>query len=250
MLRGLGHLERAHEVIERSIGILERTRPDDDVELATARGTLASLLLVRQDYAGARALLEQVQLIYERDRPEAAGNLDSIRRNLAIARTGTGDHAGARALLERVVASRERTLEPGHRELVAARIHLASLLFLTGDHEGALELQRSALDDLVAAGRPPEDLQVLIIRQNLGVSLQEAGDLAGAAAMLEDVLATRIHLFGDDHPQVALTTSALWRSRRARPARSRARNRRASRMLCTSRPGPERIRPLRARSSS
>ncbi len=221
-LRQLGHLERAREVIERSIDALERTRSHDDMHLAEARGALASLLLVRHDYAGARALLEPIQLLYERTRP---GTDDShrIRSNLAVARAGTGDYAGARALLERVVAARERSLEPGHRDLVTARTHLASLLFLTGDHDAALELQRAALEDLRGAGRPPEDPQVLLVRQNLGVSLRDAGDLAGAAATLEDVLATRLRLLGDDHPQVALTTSSLANTRLALGDLERAR---------------------------
>ena len=102
---------------------------------------------------------------------------------LARARTERGDRAGARDALDRVL---ELAVDAERRSLA---------FYARAQAESALgELERAARDFEAATSTATEELVRLRARYGVAVTLERRGDLPGALALLEPVIAVRLPL--------------------------------------------------------
>ncbi len=197
----LGAIDACWVAWNLTLAARERALPEDHPDLLAARLNLASMMRMRGDLVGARALAERVLAARERllhgDHPD----LVRARQNLASMMFEQGDLAGARSLFERVLRSRERTLLADHPDLLAARRNLAATLAEQGDLAGARAIEERALADAERT-LPADHPDLLDARQNLAVTMLAQGELAGARMLTESVLAAQQRTLPHDHPDL------------------------------------------------
>jgi len=141
------------------------------------------------DLVAARASLERalhlIEGAYGTDAPETATVLTSYANVLQ----SQGEYAASLALHERILAIQSRTQGPLHPLTAQARVNVAAVADALGDHSRAALEARAALAILEPAWGK-DNKRVLVIWNNLGVSLGYVGKTADAIAAFEHVIAT------------------------------------------------------------
>jgi len=184
------------------------TAGDQEVIFARLTNSLARLLRVQGDYAGARPLYERALAIRERalgpDHPDVANSLN----NLATLLSDQGDYAEARPLYERALAIRERALGPDHPDVANSLNNLATLLRDQGDYAEARPLYERALA-IRERALGPDHPDVANSLNNLATLLYNQGDYAEARPLYERALAIRERALGPDHSITRLVRNNL-----------------------------------------
>src|SRR5688572_2970767 len=155
--------ERDPQAFEEALGALEalRSRQPGDVQSMLALGRL---YLSRGRAAQAAAVFEEVI----RNRPDARAAYSLLADALSRDQRPREAEEALRALLRRDPTSLE------------SRLELSDLLSQRGEHRAAAELLRAA---------PPEARSLLAVERRLAFELYRLGDLAGALAAVEPVIA-------------------------------------------------------------
>ncbi len=148
-------------------------------EALAARGSLANLLSVRGDYAGAEAELRSVIRGWERH----PGVLDAItaRINLATVLAEQGKLGLALEMLTTADSEGTRVLGPDHPTLVTARSNAIEYLRRSGRETEALERSTSLLESLRSTFGPAHDLTLTQVVGQVA-ALTRAGRAAEAVA--------------------------------------------------------------------
>ncbi len=193
---------------QQVLELRERTLPEDDSGLISARLNLAATMGQLREIAEAHALFERVLESYERTLPQDHPHLLAARQNLAQTSRSLGDLRGSRVHLERVLEGRERTLPEDHPELLSTRLNLAGTIKALGDLHGARALEERVLE---ASERtlPEDHPDLLRARQSLAATLRRLGDLQGARALEEAVLEARERTLPEDHPGLLFARESL-----------------------------------------
>lgn len=222
-LTHLGNLERARELEERNLEIVERRLPPEHTDVLRARTNLAVTLMNLGDLPRARALLERTVAIYDAH-PEFSGQasvysvldlaeLELRSRDFARARVlfekasriggrladrieGTaawnglaqtmaaqGELDAAIETLERLLALRLELLGPDGLATQSARLALARCLSSAGQHARAVELCRAAMD-VRDRLMPADEPRRIEARLVLALCLERAGEAHEARARL------------------------------------------------------------------
>jgi tetratricopeptide (TPR) repeat protein len=201
---------QAMAVVRDVLAICEKVLGPEHPDTATSLNSLARVLQVQGDLAGARPLHERALAIREKvlgpEHPDTATSLNNLARVLQV----QGDLAGAGSLHERALAIREKVLGPEHPLTAQSLNNLASLLNNVGDYAAARPLYERALAIREKALGPehPATAQSL---NNLALLLQTQGDLAGAGPLYDRALAIYEKALGPEHPNTNLTRCNLSR---------------------------------------
>jgi CHAT domain-containing protein/tetratricopeptide (TPR) repeat protein len=187
---------------------LERTRPDDDLDLQRARSRLAQSLEESGDLAGALELHSRVLEACERTLPEGDLRTQRARATVAGLLYRLGQTERALALQRQATAGFESALPLDHRDVQRARMMLGILYQALGD----LPASRSTLEKVVEVYQrtlPPDDFDLASARLNLGVTLATQGDHDAACALYELVLPVREATLPPDHPELVYVRGNL-----------------------------------------
>ena len=215
---GLSH--EADEILARfseGLGLLVRRveelrelRGPEDPEVLELSSRLAHIVLLRGDFAGARALEESVLASRMRVLGEKAPDTLSAMNNLAATLYAQGDMAGARRLEEQVLEARRRMLGEEHPDTLTSMDNLAATLYSQGDLAGAWRLDERVLEARrrVLGEEHPDTLTSM---NNLAGTLSIRGDLSGAQLLQAQVLGIQRRVLGAEHPNTLTSMNNLAR---------------------------------------
>ncbi len=183
---------------------LAHASPDRRAAGLSARG---DALLLRGDYAGARAAYEQALALW------VADGADPLRRSEVMDRLGAAlKHLGlpdqARAMYSESLAAIERSLGPLHPRVASSLTNLANLARDAGDYTTAWTLTQRALTVREAA-HGPDHPGVARLHFNLAFIAELRGDPAAARAGAERALAIFERTLGPAHPDLSYPLNFL-----------------------------------------
>ncbi len=158
------------EALETARQLLEQLRRQDPSDLGPMTA-LGQLYLRQERYSDAAAVFREAIQNHPPSRMLVPMLVDALIKS--------GEQEQAMSTLRELLAVDPAALE--------ARLALGDLLSERGDHRAAAELLAAA---------PPEDAARLELRRRLAFELYRIGDLAGARAQLEPVLAAEPDFFG------------------------------------------------------
>ena len=206
VLQHQGRYREAEEVYRSALRAREKA--GEDLELATAKNNLASLLFQTGDHAGAETLLREALDLRRRllgqEHPIVAQNLSSLGAALGV----QGRYDEAEPLLREALDMYRALLEPGHPALIEALNNLAKLTHRRGDLDGAERLYGEAIEierSRFGAAHP----KLARLLGNLADVRRDKGDLAGAEKLRRQALAIQRYALGDQHADVAESLIAL-----------------------------------------
>lgn len=161
-----------------------------------------------------------VQVLDQAERSLAAEALRTteeagIRRTLGTTYRGLGLYDEATAMLDEAVRL-ERLADPRSHELAVSLHELGGAHYFQGGYDAAAEHYREAIDifrALAAERDGPPDEEMIKTIQDLGLLLQQRGDLDAAEPYLREALAL---IEDDDHPIGAIALANLGNIRLAR----------------------------------
>ncbi len=188
--------QAALEHLERAFGLFERCSERDEAEVLQVRQNMAVAYSELNDFAGARAMEEDVLQRAERLLPPEDPKFQRALFNLSITLLYQHEAGRARQLLERLVRIRERLLSDDHMDLLRARSALAGALVEVGDAAAA----RHLLNQVLAAYErvlPPDHEEFVLARANLASVTSALGDYQGAAVLAREALES--YERGDPH---------------------------------------------------
>ena len=176
---------------------------NDHPSVANTLGLVGSLRLRQGRPRDAEPFQREVLSIRQRvlgpGHPDIARSLDQ----LAIALDRQGRAEEARLFAERALEIRRRVLGPRHSDIAATLMNLATIAYRTGDLEGALVRQLESL--AIYRESFDEHPHLAHALANAGVILRDLGRYGEARPMLDESLAMRRKLSGDQHTNVAVS---------------------------------------------
>jgi CHAT domain-containing protein len=131
-------------------------------------------------------------------RDEWVGNLYA---EIGLVHELQGDFTLAEQAYEAAVHSHEDQLGPDAPELDFSLNRIAGFEFRQGDVARVIDYSQRAVD-LLAKRRPPDDVDLMLARLNLGQAYQQLGDVRRALAIYEELLPRFLRVLGPDHQQV------------------------------------------------
>ncbi len=204
--RARGEKVTARELLEQAADDIERrltTEPEVRADLLTTMGrTFKNLGL--SDEAG--RLLETALALhrqaYGTNHPAVATDL----YELAGVRLTEGDYEASRSLHTEALAIRQQLHGEEHAEVVESLIQLARVNDLIGDLNEAESIHHRALD--LARNLGDRDLLARVL-DRYGILLIERAEFDAAEAKLQEALGLYDQLYGEMHPEAALTRNDL-----------------------------------------
>ncbi|MEM7582265.1 MAG: CHAT domain-containing tetratricopeptide repeat protein [Acidobacteriota bacterium] len=208
LLREIGDLEGARELLEHAVATAEGAFAPDHPRLASSLNSLARLHQRMGDYASARSLFERVlkmrQAAFGPDHPAVGISLN----NLGLLLQEMGAYRDAGELFERAQGIWRRTLPAEHPHVVTGLNNQAGLLHRQGELAAARGLYERALA-IRQRIHDPEHPQVALALHNLAGLLTESGEHAAARSRYERALEILAATHGPDHPAVARSLEKL-----------------------------------------
>ena len=167
-------MPRPSRSIQRSLAIAEKAQQPDQLDVATALGSLGALYRVRGRYAEAEPLFQRSLAIYEKVLgPDHAGVAWALN-NLAAVYQAQGRYLDAEPLYKRDLAIEEKALGADHPDVARALNNLAALAFLQQDWSRAEYYWRRSTAVLVRrTGRDIADIG----RAQTGKGISETSQL-------------------------------------------------------------------------
>jgi tetratricopeptide (TPR) repeat protein len=199
---------KAAEVYEKAIALLEKTKPEVDMELARAYDEIGLIYKELGVYKTALVYKQKNVDICEALLSQGAPELFVAWNNLALVLKDLGDYQGAKALLEKVLKSAEHNFGPGHLTTAIGYSNLAFVLKILGDYQGAKELMEKTMNSMEEnfGAAHPKTAQSY---SNLALVLTDLGDYQRAKALLEKAMKSNELNFGPGHPTTAFSYSNL-----------------------------------------
>jgi eukaryotic-like serine/threonine-protein kinase len=190
-----GDLDRALELLGRSLAIREAALGPDHLDVAESLNNLGGVHWARREHAEALELNRRALAIREAalgpDHPEVG----SSHNNLGGALYARGDKAGALEHFERALAIWEHGLGPGHALVASALVNVGTVLRDRGQLEEALAKHERALAILERVhGSDHPDLTKCL--DSLALVHDARGDAAAATAVRGRAAAIRDRLAG------------------------------------------------------
>jgi CHAT domain-containing protein len=191
------------ERARRQVAQAEEARPPSEEAIADALDALVEVLW--ENGRGAERESQEIaaQAVALRARLNGPDDLKSAvsLRNQGKLLIVAGDYQAARGILERVLAMRKRGLPPDDPLVAQSLGDLGGALTLTADYAGA----RALFEQSIAIYRHVEPGGVSFSKQlaNLAVVRQQLGDVAGAAALLQEAIEIRDKARVPDDPGLA-----------------------------------------------
>lgn len=191
------------ERARRQVAQAEEARPPSEEAIADALDALAEVML--QNGRGADRESQEIaaRAVALRARLNGPDDLKSAvsLRNQGKLLIVAGDYQAARGILERALAMRKRALPPDEPLVAQSLGDLGGVLTLTADYAGA----RALFEQSVAIYRQVEPGGASLSRQlaNFATVRQQLGDVAGAAALLQEAIEIRDKARVPDDPGLA-----------------------------------------------
>lgn len=208
VLRALGDLKRAAELLEQALESDRRNLGADDPSVAIKESNLAVILQDLGDLPRAKELLEQALASDLKNLREDHPSVATRRSNLALVVKDLGDLQRARTLLEEALAALLKNYGPKHSMVSTCRSNLALVLKDLGDLQQAKAMQEQGLAlDLENYGA--DHHTVATSQFNLGQTYVALNDFETARTLLAEALATEERSLGQDHPSTAYTRASL-----------------------------------------
>jgi serine/threonine-protein kinase len=217
ILRNLGRLEEARDLLQRAVAIEEKSGGTNLYKWLT---NLAAVEVDLDNFDSARKLAERALEIGIRSEGKVDVQVDVTMMNLASMATAQEDYPRALSLFERALAIDERAFGKENSGNVYTLGEMGELYLAMGDFRRA----REALDRAIELGKrglPPDHLAFAAPMTYLGRLLLAEGKPREALSFLERGLALREKAFpGQDHEAIAesLTDIALARKQLEGPA--------------------------------
>jgi eukaryotic-like serine/threonine-protein kinase len=197
----LDNHERADRFLAEALRRQRRILGDVHTSVANTLGLIANLRGRQGRYKEAEPLQREALAIRERvlgaDHPDLAISYDSLATTM--------DHLGrrdeARALYVQGLELRRRVLGERHPEVAGSLTNLSTFEYRIGDLESALERQLEAI--AIYRESVGEIRNLAFAVGNAGVMLRDLGRYEEARPKLEESLAMRRRLMGEDNSAVA-----------------------------------------------
>ncbi|WP_418992907.1 tetratricopeptide repeat protein [Alistipes sp.] len=147
--------------------------------------------------------------LFERDSVRWSADVSKAFDELADLLDQTGDYPGALETYRKHLRHIERFDGRGHKYAVGLT-NIATILHKKGDDREALRCYEEALAAMQEAGTlNREGLPYANLMNNMGLSYQALGDYRHARRCLTESLGLKKRLFGEMHPEYAVTLSNL-----------------------------------------
>lgn len=205
-----GDLEGARPLLERALQIDEAVFGSGSLELAARRNNLAILTWQLGDLPRAQELFERALANKEKLEGQDHPDMVALLNNLGILLREQGEAAEGEAL-------HRRALEIGGRVLGERHPELASVWFSLGRALAVLERRREAIAaferavEIHRAARGGAFFEIGRALVQIGDLERQNGDLAAAAARLEEARTVLERSVGQDHPAMQECREALAR---------------------------------------
>ncbi len=201
-----GQLREAEKLCREMVRISERAFANDANKRAIALGQLGIILTDLGKYAEAEAVKRQVLELYRQAHGDSSREVGMATCNLAIIAYQQGLFDRAAGLFEQALEIHRRLSGPDSDDTATIINNLAGTFETQGRYLDAETLHRQNLRRLERI-HGPNSLEVARCLHNLANSLQ--GRPAEALQLREQALKIRQQHLGQDHPDVAMTLSAL-----------------------------------------
>jgi Tfp pilus assembly protein PilF len=202
-----GNYREARLIAERLLGFNKEQLGDNHSNTFTYQRYLGNVLRLEGHLDGALACQQNLLARSEEIRGEMNPETIIVVSDLALTYFDRGDLAKARNLQESVLERRLSVLGAQHPQTRLALENLAATLATLGKNDAAQKLLRRAEGiPQPDTAQGPDPLLSMIVRAE---TLRSQGDLAGARALQEEILAKRRHTLGEDHPDTLYALNNL-----------------------------------------
>jgi tetratricopeptide (TPR) repeat protein len=180
-------LEQLLATLEQPLATLEQDGDDEDSDgfAAGVKSVLAEVLYRLGDYAGTKALMEELLAARLQNEGKNHPRTREATAHVARALNDLGELERAKSMLEELVALERRILPADDDDLLESIVFLAMVLRDLRDFVGA----KTLLEEVLASKRRTHD-ELAVIQSALGDVLRRMGNVADAEALLEE--ATRV----------------------------------------------------------
>jgi eukaryotic-like serine/threonine-protein kinase len=178
--QGQGRVETAVALHREALADRRRLLAEDHPRVLESLTRLGSALGAWGRYDEGEALLQEARALAERSSGAGSSAATDVLYELGVIRQARGDYAASAELFSAVLDSRRRLASGPDFEVAQALVALSGALDAAGHDEEGLELLRQAIqiaEETVGEDHPTTAL----MRSNLGVRLQELGDLEEAS---------------------------------------------------------------------
>ena len=210
-VRGLGNLVRAEQLLLESLGLQEKLRGANDIEVVRVLTNLGSLYDARGDFSRGEPMYSRaLGILRARDlRPDDA-LLATVVSNLGLLYQNRGDLEEARPLLEQSLQLREKLLadQPDHPQIARALMNLATNYQESGKLDNAESLYKRALG-IFTKRSELETLPVATLSVNLAMIHLLRGEYERAEPLYKRSLEIREKSLGPSHPDTGAALERL-----------------------------------------
>lgn len=207
-LRGQAEYQRAGEVIERAINILQEIFGTRHEKLATSLNCLGEIRQEQANYVEARKLYNQAFEIFQ-----AEANLETQQAARNLSDLGSlfldqGEYENALKYDEQALKIRRNVLGVIHPETAMSLNNIGGLLQDQGEFEKARKYREEALSICrIALGENHPNTATSL--DNLGAGFQYQGEHEKAVKYHEEALSIRREVFGENHPHTAASLNNM-----------------------------------------
>jgi tetratricopeptide (TPR) repeat protein len=197
----------ARRITERLLAFSIEELGEEHLNTFAYLGYFGDVLRRQGDFAGSLAAFERAHAGHQKILGEMNPHTIRIVNDMALTLYDQSDLVRARSMQEQVLDRRLKVLGTQHPDTLVAMNNLAGTLITLGEIAAAQAL-------LQGAGREPQQatagatdlLHNTIVRAE---TLRAQGDLAGARALQEEILANRKQTLGDEHPDTLFALNNL-----------------------------------------
>ena len=200
------HVE-ARDVLAPRIATWRERHDAVDARFVQALGALAVAEDALGDMAGSEARLREVLALQRRIYPAKHDAVANGLRNLGLAMARRGAVEEAITMYDEALSIQREVLGADALEVALTEEAIGSLHAGQRRVDAAIGHYQRAIDICTRAALRNESC--LRMRNNLGMAYYRMGRHADARREMEDALAGRRAMFGDDHPSVAFSLSTL-----------------------------------------
>lgn len=197
----LGLYDEARPLLQQALGIRERLRGPDGVEVAETLTRLGSLAHL-SGKGDAEPLFRRALAIREARFGSQSAEVAAVLNDLGTALAAKGRFDAAEAVLRRTLALQQRLWGEGDLRVAKTLHNLSGIALYGGRLEEAERLLRRALA-IREAALPADDLELAGSREALALLFRQQGRPAEAAELLERLAAGAEKVYGPEHPDTA-----------------------------------------------
>jgi serine/threonine-protein kinase len=200
-LEGLGQADAARDQLEQALAYFRQR--EDPVPIARSLTALGRVNWSDSDYSGAEALFEQALSLLDGLEGEAANRARyDVLADLGGLLPKMEQYQRAEQVTRRALALQQEIADLRPTDVPVLWNNLANALEGNGDLPGAIEAYQRSIELHRKASPAHPDLAIAL--GNLGMTLETAGNLTGAVAMVAEAAAMQDQVLGAQHPEALL----------------------------------------------